>query len=146
MEVFLSTEAIQSFSALQCSLPNTNTDGFLIGHKRGDMFFIERIFPSQKGFFSSQQKYFELRQKLEDKIIGFYSFQINKIEGNDVIIEFIGQRIQNISFIISGLSYVGCLIYLINKNIINKNNILRKYFMYAKKRVILFLKDVISNN
>lgn len=78
MEAFLSTEAIQSFAALQCSLPNTNTDGFLIGHKRGYMFFVERILPSQKGFFSSQKKYFELRQKLEDKIIGFYSFQTNE--------------------------------------------------------------------
>jgi hypothetical protein len=78
MEVFLSTEAIQSFSALQCSFPNTNTDGFLIGHKRGDMFFVEGILPSQKGFFSSHEKYFKLKQKLEDKIIGFYSFQINE--------------------------------------------------------------------
>lgn len=78
MEVFLSADASQSFSALQCSPPETNTDGFLIGHKRGDMFFIERILPSQKGFFSSQKKYFELKQMLEDKIIGFYSFQINE--------------------------------------------------------------------
>ena len=74
MEVFLSKESAQSFYALQCSLSNTNTDGFLIGHKRGDMFFIEKIIPSQKGFYSSQQKYFELREKLEDKILGFYSF------------------------------------------------------------------------
>jgi hypothetical protein len=78
MEVFLSLDASQSLSALQCSPPEKNTDGFLIGHKRGDMFFVERIQPSQKGFFSSQKKYFELKQMLEDKIIGFYSFQINE--------------------------------------------------------------------
>ena len=78
MEVFLSTEAIRSLSALQCSYPNTIADGFLIGHKRGDMFFVERILPSQKGFFSSRQKYFELREKLEDKILGFYSFHTNE--------------------------------------------------------------------
>ncbi|MEE8605907.1 MAG: hypothetical protein V3S65_11045 [Candidatus Aminicenantaceae bacterium] len=75
MEVLLSEEVIQSFSALQCGLSDTNTDGFLIGHKRGDLFFIEKIFPSQKGFFSSDQKYFAMKQNLDDKILGFYSFQ-----------------------------------------------------------------------
>lgn len=75
MEVFLSKESVQSFSALQHSLTKTNTDGFLIGHKRGGMFFVEKIIPSQKGFYSSQQKYFELREKFDDRILGFYSFQ-----------------------------------------------------------------------
>lgn len=78
MEVLLSKEVIQSFSALQCSLSNTNSDGFLIGHKRGDMFFIEKIFPSQKGFFSSDQKYFAMKQNLDDKILGFYSLQMTE--------------------------------------------------------------------
>jgi len=75
MEVLLSEEVIQSFSALQCGLSDTNTDGFLIGHKRGNMFFIEKIFPSQKGFFSSYQKYLAMKKNLYDKILGFYSFQ-----------------------------------------------------------------------
>ena len=74
MEVFLSLDASQSLSALQCSPPEKNTDGFLIGHKRGDMFFVERIQPSQKGFFSSQQKFTAVKQIFEDKILGFYSF------------------------------------------------------------------------
>ncbi len=74
MEVFLSKEAIQSFSALQCGFSVKNTDGFLIGHKRGDMFFIEKIIPSQGGFFPSQQKFMAIKEILEDKILGFYSF------------------------------------------------------------------------
>lgn len=78
MEVFLSKESVQSLSALQCSLSNTNSDGFLIGHKRGDMFFVEKIIPSQKGFYSSRQNYFELSKKIEDKILGFYSFHITE--------------------------------------------------------------------
>lgn len=61
--------------ALQCGLSKTNADGFLIGHKRGDMFFIEKIFPSQKYFFSSDREFLALKQKLDDKILGFYSFQ-----------------------------------------------------------------------
>ena len=74
MEVLLSKEVVQSFSALQCDLSDTNADGFLIGHKRGDMFFVEQIIPSQKGFFSSREKYTAIKQILEDKILGFYSF------------------------------------------------------------------------
>jgi hypothetical protein len=74
MEVLLSKEVIQSFSALQCGLSDTNTDGFLVGHKRGDMFFIEKIIPSPKGFFPSQQNFMTLKQILDDKIMGFYSF------------------------------------------------------------------------
>jgi hypothetical protein len=78
MEVLLSEEATRSFSALECSLSNTNTDGFLLGHKRGDLFFVEKIFPSQKGFFSSDKEYFAMRQNFDDKILGFYSYQMNE--------------------------------------------------------------------
>ena len=78
MEVFLSKETSQSFSALQCSHPKINTEGFLIGHKRGNLFFVENILPSPKGIFSSPQKYFQLKKMLEDKILGFYSFQPNE--------------------------------------------------------------------
>ena len=78
MEVFLSAAAFRSFAAIQCDLSHTNTDGFLLGHKRGNVFIVETALPSQKGFFSSQKKYFELKQKLEDKILGFYSFQTNE--------------------------------------------------------------------
>ena len=75
MEVFLSKQTTDSFSALQHGLSKTNTDGFLIGHKRGDLFFIEKIFPSQKNFYSSENEFFTMKQKLDDKILGFYSFQ-----------------------------------------------------------------------
>ncbi len=78
MEVLLSAAAFQSFFAIQCDLSHTNTDGFLLGHKRGNSFFVETTLPSQKGFFSSQKKYFELKQKLDDKILGFYSFQTSE--------------------------------------------------------------------
>jgi hypothetical protein len=88
MEVFLSKEASQSFSALQCGLPNMNTDGFLIGHKRGNMFFVEKILPSSKGFFSSPQKYFKLKKKLGDKILGFYSFQMNERQLKKILTPF----------------------------------------------------------
>lgn len=40
------------------------------------------------------------------------SFQINETGEHEVIIEFIGQRIQNIGLLISGFSYLGCFGYL----------------------------------
>lgn len=40
------------------------------------------------------------------------SFQINETGEQEVVIEFIGQRIQNISLLISGLAYLGCFGYL----------------------------------
>lgn len=40
------------------------------------------------------------------------SFQINETGEHEVTIEFIGQRIQNISLAVSGLAYLGCFGYL----------------------------------
>jgi hypothetical protein len=74
MEIFLSKEASKAISALQTCQVNTNTDGFLIGHTRGNMYFVEKIFPSPKGFFSTLEELFIAKKKLEDKILGFYSF------------------------------------------------------------------------
>jgi hypothetical protein len=75
MEIFLSKEASKAISALQTGHVNTNTDGFLIGHKRGNMYFVEKIFPSSKGFFSTLEELLTTKKKLEDKILGFYSFR-----------------------------------------------------------------------
>ena len=88
MQVYLSEEAIQSITALQCCLAKTNTDGFLIGHKRGNMFIVERILPSSTGFFSSPEKYFELKNKLDDKILGFYSFRTNETKLKKILNPF----------------------------------------------------------
>lgn len=78
MEVFLSKEVSRCISALTPGLPRVKSDGFLIGHKRGNLFFIEKILPSQQGFPPSLEMYFELKKDMEDKILGFYSFQANE--------------------------------------------------------------------
>jgi hypothetical protein len=88
MEVFLSKEVKQSISALQCCLSNTNTDGFLIGHKRGNMFIVERILSSSTGFYTSKEKYFELKKELDDRILGFYSFQMNERKLRKILTPF----------------------------------------------------------
>jgi hypothetical protein len=88
MEVFLSKEAKQSISALQCCLSNTNTDGFLIGHKRGNMFIVERILPSSTGFYPSPEKYFELKKGFDDRILGFYSFRMSDRKSRKILTPF----------------------------------------------------------
>ena len=75
MDAYLSQEAYQSLSALSLISSNSNSDGLLIGHKRGHRFFVEKIFPSMNGFFPSLEKYHELDQLYKGKLIGFFSFK-----------------------------------------------------------------------
>ena len=72
MDVYLSEEAQHSLEAL--NLVKGDRDGLLLGHMRGHRFFVEKIFLTQKGFFSSQEHYLSLSQHFDDRVIGFFSF------------------------------------------------------------------------
>jgi len=74
MDAYLSEETYQSLAALILISPRLSSDGFLIGHKRGHRFFVEKIFPSLPGFFPSLKKYHELDQLFSGKLLGFFSF------------------------------------------------------------------------
>jgi hypothetical protein len=74
MDAYLSEETYQSLAALILTSPRSSSDGFLIGHKRGHRFFVEKIFPSLPGFFPSLKKYHELDQLFSGKLLGFFSF------------------------------------------------------------------------
>ncbi len=74
MDAYLSEETYQSLAALILISARSSSDGFLIGHKRGHRFFVEKIFPSTPGFFSSLKKYHELDQLFNGKLLGFFSF------------------------------------------------------------------------
>lgn len=76
MDAYLSREVRQSFSAL--SLLSSNPDGFLFGHKRGNMFFVEKILPTMKGFFPSLQRYQEFEELYEENLLGFFSFSADE--------------------------------------------------------------------
>ncbi len=88
MEIILSKDASKSISVLQCCHISTNTDGFLIGHKRGNMYFVEKILPSPKGFFPSSKEYYAMRQTLDDKILGFYSFHTTESKIKKILAPF----------------------------------------------------------
>lgn len=75
MDAYLSRDAHQSLKALWLISSNSIPDGFLIGHKRGHRFFVEKIFPSLEGFFPSLKKYQELDELYEGKLLGFFSFR-----------------------------------------------------------------------
>ena len=72
MDVYLSDEAQSFLKAL--SMVKGDQDGLLLGHLRGHRFFVEKIFPTQRGFFSSQKHYISLNEHFGDRVIGFFSF------------------------------------------------------------------------
>lgn len=88
MDAYLSGEAQQSFEALNLMYSSSLPDGLLIGHKRGQRFFVERIFSSMKGFFPSLKKYNEMDKLFDGKLIGFYSYSIDDKKINKILAPF----------------------------------------------------------
>jgi len=72
MDVYLSQEARQSLHAL--NLMSSKSSGYLIGHMRGNRFFIEKIFPCSNDIPGSIENHIQLNNIFEDKLIGFFSF------------------------------------------------------------------------
>ncbi|MFC2165925.1 hypothetical protein ACFLT2_13135 [Acidobacteriota bacterium] len=72
MDAYISADARQLIHAQ--ILMGARIDGFLLGHKRGHRLFVEEILPTQRGFFSSLEKYISLNTLLNERIIGFFSF------------------------------------------------------------------------
>jgi hypothetical protein len=73
MDVYLSQEALRSLKAQAFGTGRRTMSGFLVGHKRGQRFFVEKAHPSFGGDFSSPESYRTLDRLFEGKIIGFYS-------------------------------------------------------------------------
>lgn len=86
MEVYLSEEVLESLSALRLVLSGANADGLLLGHRRGHMFFVERIFPTCRGFFSSEKIFLSLIELFNNKILGFYSFRADPKKINKILV------------------------------------------------------------
>jgi hypothetical protein len=88
MDAYLSTEAYQTLAALSLISSESNSDGLLIGHKRGHRYFVEKIFPTLKGFFPSREKYFDMNKLFEEKILGFYSFVKDEKKNKKILTPF----------------------------------------------------------
>jgi hypothetical protein len=83
MDAYLSEEAYRALEAL--NMVRGNQDGLLLGHLRGHRFFVEKILPTQKGFFSSQEQYLSLNQHFGDRVIGFFSFNPEKKKAKKIL-------------------------------------------------------------
>jgi hypothetical protein len=93
MDAYLSREARQSLTALRLVSSNALPDGLLLGHKRGHRFFVEKILPSLKGFFSSLKKYQELDEFYEGKVLGFFSFHPDEKKIKKILAPFAYQKL-----------------------------------------------------
>ncbi len=74
MDVYFSPEALTTLEAHKIISTQQNSDGIILGHKRGQSFFVEMIVSTTKGFFPSLEKYYSLNTIHKDSIVGFYSF------------------------------------------------------------------------
>lgn len=88
MDAYISKEAHQTLAALSLIFSESNSDGLLIGHKRGHRYFVEKIFPTLKGFFPSQEKYLAMNELFEEKILGFYSFSKDEEKNKKILKPF----------------------------------------------------------
>ncbi len=83
MDAYLSEEAYNSLEAL--NMVKGDQDGLLLGHMRGHRYFVEKIFPTQKGFFSSQDQLLSLNHHFCDRVIGFFSFNPNEGKAKKIL-------------------------------------------------------------
>jgi hypothetical protein len=74
MDVYFSHEAFRTLEAQKIIITHQNSDGIILGHKRGQSFFVEKIVSTTKGFFPSLEKYYSLNTIYKNSIVGFFSF------------------------------------------------------------------------
>jgi hypothetical protein len=74
MDVYLSEEAFIYLKGQALESSVKNHGGLLIGHKRGQRFFVEKVYPSRESYISSERNYWALDRLFDGKIIGFFSF------------------------------------------------------------------------
>lgn len=75
MEIYLTREALWYLEGQFLDSKPNELGGLLLGHKRGEVFFIEKVFPCRPSFFLSLENFWILDRHFEGKIIGFYSLK-----------------------------------------------------------------------
>ena len=74
MDVYLTGDARQSFEALRRLAPGKKALGFLLGHKRGNRIFVERVFASPRRSWPPLEELYALDRLFDGKITGFFAF------------------------------------------------------------------------
>jgi len=88
MDAYLSRKAYHFLHGLNIASSKPNLDGLLIGHKRGHRFFVENIFPTNKGFYSSLGNYFALDKHFGGKLIGFFTYEADEKKIKKILLPF----------------------------------------------------------
>ena len=88
MDAYLSREAYHFLNGLNIASSKPNLDGILIGHKRGHRFFVEKVFPTKKGFYSSLENYFALEEHFRGKLIGFFTYEADAKKKRKILLPF----------------------------------------------------------
>lgn len=88
MDAYLSKEAYNSLIGLHHISSSPNIDGLLIGHKRGHRFFVQKILPTQKGFYSSLENYKASDKHFRGKLVGFFTFQPDEKKMKKILLPF----------------------------------------------------------
>jgi hypothetical protein len=88
MDAYLSREAYHFLLGLNLASSKPNQDGILIGHKRGHRFFVEKVFPTKKGFYSSLENYFALDEHFGGKLIGFFAYEADEKKKRKILQPF----------------------------------------------------------
>jgi len=88
MDAYISQEAYRQFLILKNISQRPDIDGFLLGHKRAQRYFVEKILPTEKGFFSSIENYLEAEKNLEEELLGFFSFDYDKKKLEKILLPF----------------------------------------------------------
>lgn len=73
MDVYLSEEARRFLDAQALELSRRRVAGLLLGHRRGQRFFIESVYPCSLQPLLSLKQYHALSRIFNDRIIGFYA-------------------------------------------------------------------------
>jgi len=74
MDVYLSEGALLFLKAQALETSGKTRSGLLLGHRRGQRFFVEQAYPSGARTIFSERTYWALDRLFSGKIIGFYSF------------------------------------------------------------------------
>ena len=72
MDIFLTADAARTLRAVRRLAPVKGSRGFLLGHRRGDRFYVESILPSPSAAWPSLKAFYDLDAELGGKIIGFF--------------------------------------------------------------------------
>lgn len=88
MDVYFAPDAYKFLQAQALIATQQNSDGILLGHKRGNSFFVEKVMPTTKGFFPSLEKFYSLNTLYKDGIVGFYSFFSNDKKEKKILAPF----------------------------------------------------------